>query len=347
MTLEDSIHGLRLRALRRAHELGSVTAACHELGISRPLFYRWRRRLEQFGPDGLHPSRQRGRAGRPPQIAPHDERLILGWAVAWPTWGPRRLARQLVPQGVVVAPSTVYRLLIRSGLRTRRERLAVLEHHSAREAGLLTARTRRRLWEARHGRTRHVEAAQPGELVCLDTFYVGKLKGVGPVWQLTACDAACSYGLARLVPKPDAAAAAMFLRDVVVPVYRAAGWPLARVLTDGGAEFKGVFDHVCAALQVRHTRTQPRHAWTNGFVERLQRTILHEHWRVVFRRYYFTRLTTLQQSLASFMRFYNTLRPHQGYRLAGRTPASVFWRPQPSERARRLHQPQPARAANE
>src|SRR5438105_11958253 len=50
-------------------------------------------------------------------------------------------------------------------------RLLVLEHHSARQAGLLTERTRRELFRARHGATRHVAADAPGELVCLDTFY--------------------------------------------------------------------------------------------------------------------------------------------------------------------------------
>ena len=34
-------------------------------------------------------------------------------------------------------------------------------------------------------------------LLSLDTFYVGKLKGVGKVWQITGCDAASSYAWAR------------------------------------------------------------------------------------------------------------------------------------------------------
>ena len=66
---------------------------------------------------------------------------------------------------------------IRCGLGTRRARLAVLEQHSADTAGLLTERTARP--------HRHVEAAQPGDLLSLDTFYVDKLKGVGKVWQIT------------------------------------------------------------------------------------------------------------------------------------------------------------------
>ena len=136
-----------------------------------------------------------------------------------------------------VAPSTVQRALRRAGLATRRQRLTVLEHHALQTAGLLTERTRERLWRARHGRTGHVEAREPGELVCLDTFYIGQLKGVGKVWQITACDAACSYGVAWLLPAHTAEAAAQFLRRVLAPLYRRAGWPLRRVLTDGGPEF--------------------------------------------------------------------------------------------------------------
>jgi len=205
-------------------------------------------------------------------------------------------------------------------------RLLALEQHTAKTAGLLTDRTRRALGRARRGRPRHVEAQVPGELVCLDTFYIGQLKGVGKVWQITACDAACSYAVARLLPAFSAEAAAAFLRGVLVPLYRQAGWPLRRVLTDRGAEFKGAFDERCRALGLRHTRTQPRHAWTNGFVERLQGTILQEHWRIQFRRRYFTsRAAIMEQTLEGFLRFYNTQRPHQGYRLRGQTPAVLFW----------------------
>jgi hypothetical protein len=51
-------------------------------------------------------------------------------------------------------------------------------------------------------------------------------------------------------------------------------------------------------------------------------TILHEHWRVEFRRRYFTRLP--QRSLDGFVRFYNLKRSHHGYRTRGRTPAALF-----------------------
>jgi transposase InsO family protein len=182
------------------------------------------------------------------------------------------------------------------------ERFGVLERHSARRAGLLTERTRKTLAKARPTPSqRHVEAKNPGDLVCFDCFYVGKLKGVGKVWQITACDAASSFAWARVfLGDPRATVAAAFLRDVARELYQR-GWPLRRVLTDRGSEFKGAFDQGCSQLGIPHTRTKPRHAFTNGFVERLQGTILHEHWRVELRRRYFTRLPQLERTPASIL----------------------------------------------
>jgi len=320
MTLEDKVHGFRLHALRRAEELGNVSAACRELDISRTVFYRWKKRLRAYGADALHPRRTSARPGRPPLLGPVEERAIVATALAWPTWGPNRVSLQLARQGVHVSPSTVWRALRRMGLGRREARLLAVEGHVAKTAGLLTERTRRNL-----RRTRHVAVDEPGELVCLDTFFIGKLKGVGQMWQITACDAASSYAWAKVIPARNAVEAARFLAEVLVPQFAKAGWKLRRVLTDRGSEFKGEFDQACRDLRITHSRTKPRHAWTNGFVERLQGTILHEHWRVAFRRRYFTRAHQLQLSLAGFLRFYNEERPHHGYRTQGRTPAEVFW----------------------
>jgi transposase len=125
MTLEERIQGLRLRAPYRAVELGNASQVCRESGISRSLFYRWKKRLSQYGPEGLHPRRRGCRRGRPPKVEPHEEQAILGLAISWPTWGPRRLSAQLARSSVCVAPGTLHRLLRRVGLGTRHERLAV------------------------------------------------------------------------------------------------------------------------------------------------------------------------------------------------------------------------------
>jgi len=67
-----------------------------------------------------------------------------------------------------------------------------------------------------------------------------KLKGVGKVWQITACDAASFYGWARIIPACDPREAARFLREVVASECDRAGWKLRRVLTAGGSEFVGI-----------------------------------------------------------------------------------------------------------
>jgi transposase InsO family protein len=283
MTLEESVQDSRLRVIVRAQQIGNVTKACRDFGISRSLFYRWRKRYLAYGPAGLHPGWQGAQRGRPSTLSVQAERAILAMAVVCPTWGPLRLAQQLaLPAhgGWKLAASTIYRLLRRSGLQTRWERLAVLEAHSAQAAGLLTERTRRQLLAAQRRAGQHIQAEKPGELVCLDTFYIGKLKGVGKVWQITACDAASSFAVAEITLDFTARATSQFLAKRVVPAFRKAGLPVQRVLTDQGNEFRGAFDHACSELGIRHTRTKPRHAWTNGFVERLQGTILNEHWRI-------------------------------------------------------------------
>src|SRR5256885_15968393 len=80
MTLDDSILGLRLRVMRRAQEAG-VSAACREVGISRTVFYRWRKRLERHGADGLPPRPRPPPRGPPGPPAPQGERAVLGGAV--------------------------------------------------------------------------------------------------------------------------------------------------------------------------------------------------------------------------------------------------------------------------
>jgi hypothetical protein len=264
MTLEDSIHSQRLHVMRDAARLGNVSEACRRHGMSRTLFYRLRQRLEHYGRDGVHPKRGRARPGRPPTVPVQTERRVIALAVAWPTCGPQWYSDQLAREGVAIAPVTIWRLLRRQQLGTRRARLAVSERASAAQAGVLTERTVKPV--------RHVAATAPGDLLSLDTFYVGKLKGVGKVWQITGCDVACSFGWARvIVGEVTAGAVLAFLREVVRPAYKKAGWRLQRVLTDNGKEFKGAFAAGCDRLGIRVTRTKPRHAWTNGFVERLQK----------------------------------------------------------------------------
>ena len=51
-------------SIRDAERLGNVSETCRRHGVSRTVFYRWRQRLEQYGPDGVHPKRRHARRGR-------------------------------------------------------------------------------------------------------------------------------------------------------------------------------------------------------------------------------------------------------------------------------------------
>gem|GEM_PF-5879229 len=136
------------------------------------------------------------------------------------------------------------RALRRLELGRREARLLAVEGHAAKTAGLLTERTRR---------TRHVAVDEPGELVCLDTLFIGKLKGVG---QVTAGNTATFPASVRVMPARNAVDAARLLTKVLVPALTQASWKLGRVLTDRGSEF----DQACLDLGITHLRTKPRHA---------------------------------------------------------------------------------------
>ena len=123
---------------------------------------------------------------------PDAAKETSGAGASCPQWVSDELARD----GLRVAPVTIWRLLRRHVLGTRAQRLAVVECHTVATVGLVTERTAR----LRRRRRRHADAQRPGDLLSLDTFCVGKLKGVGKVWQITACDCATSYAWAQLVP---------------------------------------------------------------------------------------------------------------------------------------------------
>ena len=59
------------------------------------------------------------------------------------------------------------------------------------------------------------------------------------------------------------------------------------------------------------------------FVERMNRTLLDECFRVEGRNPWYVETTEIQRNPDRFLRHYNLTRTHQGYRLQGRTPAQA------------------------
>jgi len=105
--------------------------------------------------------------------------------------------------------------------------------------------------------------------------------------------------------------------------------PVQAVLTDNGREYCGVkdkhlFELLLAIEDIEHRKTKVRSPRTNGFVERMNRTLLEECFKVEGRRTWYVQPAEIQRDLDKFMTYYNLKRSHQGYRLKGRTPAQAL-----------------------
>ena len=119
------------------------------------------------------------------------------------------------------------------------------------------------------------------------------------------------------------------LYDRVLPFYEALGVPIGAVLTDNGREFCGREDQhpyeLLLALEgIQHRTTRVHTPQTNGFVERMNRTLLDECFRVAGRTTWYLDPAEIQRDLDRFLVYYNLERSHQGYRLGGRTPAQAL-----------------------
>ena len=333
MAPADSLARLRKALIDRA-ERGDVPVIqlCREAGISRSRFYELRARYRRYGEAGLRPKpRPTERPSR--QLPEPLVDAIVAYAVEHPTHGQRTIADALARERFGawrVSHGGVANVLRRAGLGRRLARLAAAESLAASEGGPLTERVLREVRAIERAATVHIGSDGPGEELFFDTFYVGRLKGVGKVWQFSAVDGASSFAIARvLAGAKTAAAMARFLVEDVLPAIRRAGLHLVTATTDNGPEFARRFGAACAAAGVRQHRIPPRSPNLNAFVERFQGTVLHLHYRVAFRYRYYTAIETIDADLQAWLRFYNFERPHRGYRTRGRTPASIFFSGQP------------------
>jgi hypothetical protein len=110
-----------------------------------------------------------------PTATPPDQvEAVLAEAVARPTLGARQLVGHLAVRGVRLSPSGVQKLLRRHRLGRRAQRVAALAQLTAATTGIVTTAAKDGPFGFCHF------AARPGDLVALDTFYVGKPRGHRP-----------------------------------------------------------------------------------------------------------------------------------------------------------------------
>ena len=324
MTKDEFIQSHRLSLLSRAKSINNISRACREYGISRTYYYKWAERFITYGIQGL------AEQPRPKPVMPNSTRSdivdkILEFIKAYPTYGPTRIANQL---GNIVCSATVYNILKRRGLNRRIDRLLALENiPSEVDIGYLM---QRRLDEVKP--LPRIESHYSGYMLSVDTFYVCTLKGIGRIYQFTAIDTYSSFGLAYLYTDKSAKSSVDFISRTL-GILDNMGITVERILSDNGKEYTThwdsryhIFEGYLKFKNIEHRYTKVRHPWTNGFVERFQRTILEEFYQPALLKKTYHTIEELQYDLDQFLYFYNFQRTHQGYRTKGSKPCNLLYK---------------------
>jgi transposase InsO family protein len=348
MTTKDKVARRKLSLLELATDLDNVSKACKIMGYSRQQFYEIRRNFQTHGSAGLIDRLPGARGPHPNRVSGEVEQAILDHALAHPSHGPLRVSHELMLKGVQVSSGGVRGVWSRHDLLTRHQRLLRLETHvSGRKIDLTDEQVRLLERFSPEFRERHIETRYSGDLVAVDTFFVGHLKGVGKVYLQTAIDCFSRYAWGRLYTSKLPVTAVHVMNNDVLPTFEAHGARIATVLSDNGREYCGRPDRHPYELflqleEIEHRTTKVRRPQSNGFVERLHRTLLDEHFRIMGRTKFYDSVEEMQKDLDDYLVIYNTKRPHQGRNMNGRTPAKVFVDGLPKPEKRKEEKPKKA-----
>lgn len=134
----------------------------------------------------------------------------------------------------------------------------------------------------------------------------------GKLYLFVAIDRTCKFAFAQLHQAANVKTAAGFLEALVAAI----PYQIHTVLTDNGIQFGDaiqhrsgptaryrvhMFDRVCLLNGIEHRFTKPNHPWTNGQVERMNRTLK----EATVRRYHYSSHHQLEGHLSAFLDAYN------------------------------------------
>ena len=132
----------------------------------------------------------------------------------------------------------------------------------------------------------------------------------GRLYLFVAIDRTSKFAYAELHPKATRLIAKDFLSNLVAAV----PYTIHTILTDNGIQFakrQGTetywdipFDQICKNHHIDHRLTQVCHPWTNGQVERMNRTIK----EATVKRYHYQSHDQLKTHLQTFLMAYNFAR---------------------------------------
>jgi transposase InsO family protein len=138
--------------------------------------------------------------------------------------------------------------------------------------------------------------------VAVDTFFVGHLKGVGKVYLQTVIDCYSRYAWWRLYTSKMPVTAVHIMNNDVLPTFEAHDTAISTVLSDNGREFcdrpdRHPYELFLQLEEIEHRTTRVRRPQSNGYVERLHRTLLDEHFRVMGRTKFYESIDEMQTDL--------------------------------------------------
>ena len=131
----------------------------------------------------------------------------------------------------------------------------------------------------------------------------------GKLYLFVGIDRITKFCIVQLYDNQRATTAVIFIKKMVDSFPNR----IHTILTDNGKQFthhkqlkgKHVFAQTCLELRIAHRLTLPYHPWTNGQVERMNRTIK----EATVKKYFYKDHKTLQNHLDSFFLAYNYARP--------------------------------------
>jgi transposase InsO family protein len=132
----------------------------------------------------------------------------------------------------------------------------------------------------------------------------------GRLYLFVAIDRTSKFAYAELHPDQTRTTACQFLHQLI----EAVPYHIHTILTDNGIQFtnrrkdkwafKHLFDRICYQHQIEHRLTKVNHPWTNGQVERMNRTIKD----ATVKRYHYETHRQLKEHLSQFLMAYNFAR---------------------------------------